>query len=34
VPVPVNAAVQERMRDITRRSLTPGSLKPADLLVS
>ncbi len=33
VPTPVNAAVQARMREITRRSLTPGSLEPADLLV-
>jgi 2-dehydropantoate 2-reductase len=33
VPAPVNAAVQARMREITRRSLTPGSLEPADLLV-
>jgi 2-dehydropantoate 2-reductase len=33
VPTPVNAAVQARMRDITRRSLPSGSLEPADLLV-
>jgi 2-dehydropantoate 2-reductase len=33
VPTPVNAAVQARMREITRRSLTPRSLEPADLLV-
>jgi 2-dehydropantoate 2-reductase len=33
VPTPVNAAVQARMREITRRSLPPGSLEPADLLV-
>jgi 2-dehydropantoate 2-reductase len=32
VPAPVNAAVQARMREITRRSLTPRSLDPADLL--
>jgi 2-dehydropantoate 2-reductase len=33
VPTPVNAAVQARMREITRRSLPPRSLEPADLLV-
>ncbi|MGH3302658.1 MAG: ketopantoate reductase family protein [Streptosporangiaceae bacterium] len=33
VPTPVNAAVQARMREITRRSLAPVSLEPADLLV-
>lgn len=33
VPTPVNAAVQARMREIIRRSLTPRSLEPADLLV-
>ena len=32
VPTPVNGAVQARMREITRRSLTPGSLEPGDLL--
>ncbi len=32
VPTPVNAAVQARMREITRRSLTPRSIEPADLL--
>jgi 2-dehydropantoate 2-reductase len=34
VPTPVNAAVQARMREITTRSLAPGSLEPADLLVA
>jgi 2-dehydropantoate 2-reductase len=33
VPTPVNAAVQVRMREVIRRSLTPRSLEPADLLV-
>lgn len=33
VPTPVNAAIQARMQEITRRSLTPGSLDPAELLV-
>lgn len=34
VPAPVNAAVQARMREITRQSLVPRSIEPADLLVS
>jgi len=34
VATPVNAAVQARMWEITRRALPPGSLDPADLLVA
>jgi 2-dehydropantoate 2-reductase len=34
VPTPVNGAVQARMREITRRSLPPGSLEPAELLAA
>jgi ketopantoate reductase len=34
VPTPVNAAVQARMREITTRSLPPGSLEPVDLLLA
>jgi 2-dehydropantoate 2-reductase len=33
VPTPVNAAVQARMREITRRARAPRTLEPADLLV-
>lgn len=34
VPTPVNTAIQTRMREITRRRRTPGTLDPADLLAA
>ncbi len=33
VPTPVNAAVQARMREVTRRARAPRTLEPAELLV-